>query len=146
MSDQVIIDMKEDGFLTKKRELESKGYRRLWAGNGKICMAKLQTTVTEANKGKNYQPHWSDEGTVYRQTYKITREDYNKVLDELERIKGSDFDDDHIYGRYESLKSRLQEKDGVIYPGLTASRFIRDVLGLENFKTDRNVRFVIEGR
>ena len=55
VTDQVIIDTKEDGFLTKKRELEAKGYKRQWVGDGKICMAKPKE-VKEACKKVNEAP------------------------------------------------------------------------------------------
>ena len=40
VTDQVIINVGENGYLTKKAELEKQGYKTLWTGEGKICMAK----------------------------------------------------------------------------------------------------------
>ena len=49
VTDQVIIDMKEPGFIGKKHYLQNKGYVVLWSGNGKICMAKSKA-IQEAYK------------------------------------------------------------------------------------------------
>ena len=49
VSDQVTIDTREDGFLEKKRELQGKGYKVLWSGNGKMCLAKPKE-ITESDK------------------------------------------------------------------------------------------------
>ncbi len=40
VSDRVIIDTKEDGFLTKKHDLMKDGYKVIGTGDGKIIMAK----------------------------------------------------------------------------------------------------------
>lgn len=48
VTDQVIIKTNEPGFLTKKKELQDKGYKVLWTGEGKICMAKPKK-LTERN-------------------------------------------------------------------------------------------------
>ena len=66
VTDQVIINTNEDGFLTKKRELEAKGYKRLWAGDGKICMAKpkeIKEDLEEENQVHVFEQEdgdWND--------------------------------------------------------------------------------------
>lgn len=50
VTDQVIIKVGEPGYLTKKRELEEKGYKRLWAGEGKICMTKPKEVKEECKE------------------------------------------------------------------------------------------------
>ena len=66
VTDQVIINTNEDGYLTKKRELEAKGYKRLWAGDGKICMTKPKRIKEDLEDQKEVHvfeqedPSWSD--------------------------------------------------------------------------------------
>ena len=66
VTDQVIINTNEDGYLTKKRELEAKGYKRLWTGDGKICMAKSKRIKEDLEDQKEVHvfeqedPSWSD--------------------------------------------------------------------------------------
>lgn len=40
VTDQVVIDIDQPGFITKKHELQDKGYKVIWVGNRKICLAK----------------------------------------------------------------------------------------------------------
>lgn len=40
VTDQVVIKTSEDGFLTKKKDLEKQGYKVIGTGNGQIIMAK----------------------------------------------------------------------------------------------------------
>ena len=40
VTDQVVIDIKQDGFISKKKELEGQGYKVIGTGNGQIIMAK----------------------------------------------------------------------------------------------------------
>ena len=104
--------------------------------------------VDEASKGKNFRKSWSKEGTVYNQTYHITKDEYKKVIDELEHEKPKDFMGDSTYGSYEYMKQRLTDLQGikknVVFPNLTSAKYVAKVLGLDNFKSDRNVRFIID--
>ena len=102
--------------------------------------------MNEASYGKNYRKSWSDDGSVYSQTYYISNDEYQQIMKAIEDYKDNDYGNDNIYGKYDSLKNRLTAKDGEIHPGLTAARLVKDVLGLENFKFDRNVRFVINDK
>lgn len=47
VTDQIEIDTKEAGYITKKKDLEKQGYKVLHTGNGKITMAKPKE-LTEA--------------------------------------------------------------------------------------------------
>ena len=128
-----------------KAYLEDEGFATLQAAKDEIDKWN-DVEMNEASHGKNYRKSWSDDGSVYSQTYYISNDEYQEVLKAIENYKDSDYGNDNIYGRYDSLKNRLTAKDGEIYPGLTAARLVRDVLGLENFKFDRNVRFVINDK
>lgn len=101
--------------------------------------------LKDADSGSNYQKYWSGDGTVYSQTYNISRGEYSRVLNTLEKEKPTAFAGDSVYGSYDALKKRLNvDGSGVIYPGTTAAKYIAKVLSLNNFRTDRNVRFVIK--
>lgn len=61
VTDQVIIKTNEPGFLTKKRELQDKGYSVLWTGEGKICMAKPKALKENT---ENKRAYFTDGETV----------------------------------------------------------------------------------
>lgn len=109
---------------------------------------KKEIKIEEASSGKDFRKSWSKDGTTYRQTYHITKDEYRKVLDKLEQEKPKDYMGNSTYGNYEYMKEILTDLQGikknVIFPNLTSAKYVVNVLGLDNFKSDRNVRFIID--
>ena len=59
VTDQVELDAKEQGVLTKKKELEKQGYKTISTANGKITMAKAKE-LTESSLPKSVKIKASD--------------------------------------------------------------------------------------
>lgn len=52
VTDQVVVDIDQPGFITRKKELQDKGYKVIWTGNRKICLAK-PNRIGESKKSRS---------------------------------------------------------------------------------------------
>ena len=149
----------ENEYGHDRKELSKKAeeYESSWNVNpqGDIWKVVVRHVYTdtekplkEASNGKNFRKSFGEDGTVFTQTYKITKSEYQKVLDRLETEKPIAYLGDNVYGSYEYMKKKLTNLVGkdknVIEPNLKTANFIADTLKLNNFKKDRNVRFIVE--
>ncbi len=149
----------ENEYGHDRKELSKKAeeYESSWNVNpqGDIWKVVVRHVYTdtekplkEASNGKNFRKSFGDDGTVFTQTYKITKSEYQKVLDRLETEKPIAYLGDNVHGSYEYMKKKLTNLVGkdknVIEPNSKTANFIADTLKLNNFKKDRNVRFIVE--
>lgn len=126
----------------------SNDFKNKFGFSTEIYNENLNVKIKEASNGKNFRKSWSINGATYTQTYHITKDEYKKVLDKLEQEKPEAFMGDNVYGTYEYMKKNLTDLEGarknVIFSNLKTARYIANTLGLDNFKANRNVRFIID--
>lgn len=140
VTDQVIVSTREDGFMSKIDELKKKGYKRIWSGNGSICMAKEKQleeskTLTEDNYGWQVKPGeewdlyyelcdaWGEEDVNKQIVESLGTQELGECLEFICRM--NDFDSTHFEG-HEDDDSDLD--DGDLLDEAVGDKLPRDVI------------------
>ncbi len=82
VEDQVIVDIRKPGYLSKMDELRKQGYKRLWSGDGKICFAKPK----ELKENRTLTEEVSSEAYEVANKMKI-------AFDKMDKVTWDDFDE-----------------------------------------------------
>lgn len=140
VTDQVVVSTKEDGFMGKIDELKKQGYKKIWSGNGSICMAKEKQleeskTLTEDNYGWQVKPGeeldlyyemcdaWGEEDVNRQIVESLGTQELGECLEFICRM--NDFDSTHFEG-HEDDDSDLD--DGDLLDEAVGNKLPRDVI------------------
>lgn len=134
VEDQVIVDIRKPGYLSKMDELKKQGYKRLWSGEGKICFAKPK----ELKENRTLTEEVSSEAYEVANKMKI-------AFDEMDKVTWDDFDEqfaiairdtfgiDNIWEQEDEFK--LDTDTGKI--GINDfENDIRGILGMNGYETE----------
>lgn len=81
VEDQVIVDIRKPGYLSKMDELRKQGYKRLWSGEGKICFAKPK----ELKENRTFKEDYSDSDirrAIFR-VHDVMEDTYTQVVADI---------------------------------------------------------------
>ena len=134
VEDQVIVDIRKPGYLSKMDELRKQGYERLWSGDGKICFAKPK----ELKENRTLTEEVSSEAYEVANKMKI-------AFDKMDKVTWDDFDEqfalairdtfgiDNIWEQEDEFK--LDTDTGKIDIN-DFENDIRGILGMNGYETE----------
>ena len=134
VEDQVIVDIRKPGYLSKMDELRKQGYKRLWSGDGKICFAKPK----ELKENRTLTEEVSSEAYEVANKMKI-------AFDKMDKVTWDDFDEqfalairdtfgiDNIWEQEDEFK--LDTDTGKIDIN-DFENDIRGILGMNGYETE----------
>ena len=134
VEDQVIVDIRKPGYLSKMDELRKQGYKRLWSGDGKICFAKPK----ELKENRTLTEEVSSEAYEVANKMKI-------AFDKMDKVTWDDFDEqfalairdtfgiDNIWEQKDEFK--LDTDTGKIDIN-DFENDIRGILGMNGYETE----------
>lgn len=134
VEDQVIVDIRKPGYLSKMDELRKQGYERLWSGDGKICFAKPK----ELKENRTLTEEVSSEAYEVANKMKI-------AFDKMDKVTWNDFDEqfalairdtfgiDNIWEQEDEFK--LDTDTGKIDIN-DFENDIRGILGMNGYETE----------
>lgn len=134
VEDQVIVDIRKPGYLSKMDELRKQGYKKLWSGEGKICFTKPK----ELKENRTLTEEVSSEAYEVANKMKI-------AFDKMDKVTWDDFDEqfalairdtfgiDDIWEQEDEFK--LDTDTGKIDINDFENN-IRGILGMDGYETE----------
>lgn len=128
VTDQVIIKVREPGFIDKKHELQDKGYKVIGSGEGVLIMAKPKPIGKKESCKVNESPVYD-----LLPEYDNRKSFYNKARVDVNGRTG----DEKLYS-YNTLVAEIKDGKPVVYGTYSATtlRHIKEWLKQNGFKAD----------